>query len=372
VRFVSVDDGGHLDTAITTYRKGDVELRLFGAVHIADAKCYQELNDRFTACDALLYELVADPSVRPRRDQDRGFDPVRLLQQGLRNSVELAFQLDEIDYQAPNFVHADMTPEQFAASMAERGESLLTILGNMLLAGATAPRADADGDSGEVPAPAPRFDLVRAFRSGEGRHLLRLTLAQQLEAMEALSIGGPAGSTLLEGRNEVCLQVLQQELARGRRRLGIYYGAAHLPHLERRLCGDLGFTKVGHEWVVAWDCTKRPDPKFDAALVRQRQRARDELRELGAAVRAYRDGQPTTPASGSEPVVPTPRQLAQAAAGGVPLHRGALQDPWGTDYVVRRRAVGTRWEVASAGQDRQFGTADDLVLAEARRGGLTR
>src|SRR5690242_17617630 len=67
VRFVKVGDGGHLDTAITTYTKGDVELRLFGAVHIADAACYATLNDRFTTCDVLLYELVGPADYRPTK-----------------------------------------------------------------------------------------------------------------------------------------------------------------------------------------------------------------------------------------------------------------------------------------------------------------
>ena len=90
VRFVKVADGGHLDTAITTYKKGDVTLTLFGAVHIADAKCYAALNDRFTQCEVLLYELVGPPDYRPTKNrEERGFNPVSLLQQGLKNSLEL-------------------------------------------------------------------------------------------------------------------------------------------------------------------------------------------------------------------------------------------------------------------------------------------
>ncbi|HET7843268.1 MAG TPA: hypothetical protein VFL14_03895, partial [Xanthomonadales bacterium] len=111
VRFVKVGDGGHLDTAITKYARGDVELVLFAAVHIADGACYATLNDRFTTCDVLLYELVGPADYRPTKDREpRGFNPISMLQQGLKNMLELSFQLDEIDYQAPNFVHADMTP----------------------------------------------------------------------------------------------------------------------------------------------------------------------------------------------------------------------------------------------------------------------
>ncbi len=360
VRFVKVDDGGHLDTAITTYRKGDVELILFGAVHIADAACYATLNDRFTTCEVLLYELVGPADYRPKKDrEERGFNPIAMLQQGLKNSLELCFQLDEIDYQAPNFVHADMTPAEFAASMEQRGESLLSIMLNMMLAGGKLQAEKAEG--GES---APPFDLVKAFQQGEGRHLLRMTFASMMEEIELLSVGGPEGGTLLEGRNEKCLEVLQREVAAGRKRIGIYYGAAHFPHMERRLVQDLGFTKVGHEWLAAWDCSKRPDVKYDRELSKLRRRCRDELADLAQVVRQRR---PLHKGDG----VPALRELAAVKdVAGDTVHAGPLQDPWGHDYVLRKRPTGVRWEVASAGQDGTMGTADDLVAIEARRGGL--
>jgi hypothetical protein len=359
VRFVVDGDGGHLDTAITTYRKGEVTLQLFGAVHIADVACYQALNDRFTGCEVLLYELVAAPGDRPgKQREDRGFNPLSMLQQGLKNSLELSFQLDEIDYQAPNFVHADMTPQEFADSMRERGESMLSIMWNMMQSGMKMQQEQQQ--SGSAPA---QFDLVKAFQQGEGRHTLRLNFAQQMEQIEALAIGGEDGSTLLEGRNEKCLEVLQREIAAGRKQIGIYYGAAHFPHMEQRLVKDLGFAKVGHEWLVAWDCKKRPDVKYDRALMRQRAQVRDELTALGKAAKAWRS-------RNGKAELPTAAALAASAAGGAPDYAGPVQDPWGTDYVVRKRLVGLRWEVASAGQDRQWWTADDLVEVEARRGGL--
>jgi hypothetical protein len=364
VRFVAEGDGGHLDTAITTYRRGAVTLQLFGAVHIADVACYQELNDRFTDCDVLLYELVADPEGRseaPPPEASR-FQLLGLLQQGLKNSLQLAFQLDEIDYQAPNFVHADMTPAEFAASMAERGESLLSVMLKMMQSGMQLQQQQADG------AAPPTFDLVQAFRQREGRHTLRLGFARQMEQIEALAAGGQAGGTLLEGRNEKCLEVLQRELTAGRTRIGIYYGAAHFPHLERRLVEDLGFRKVGHEWLVAWDCKKRVDERFDRAESKRLRTAREELLQLVRVAQARRLAQP----GGEPPPVATLVAAAGAGTGGEPGYPGPVQDPWGTDYVLQKRATGRRWQAVSAGPDRTLGTADDLVLAEPRRGGPIR
>lgn len=352
VRFVADGDGGHLDTAITTYRKGDVEVVLFGAVHIADQACYDTLNDRFTQCDVLLYELVGPEDYRPQKGAERGFSPIALLQNGLKNALELQFQLDAIDYRADNFVHADMTPAEFERSMAERGESLLSIMLEMMLSGMQMQREQADAGGAAEPAAAP--DLVTAFRNREGRHTLRMAFAQQLEQIEMMSAGGE-GSTLLQGRNEKCLEVLQRELAAGREKIGIYYGAAHLPHMEQRLVEDFGFTKTGHEWLVAWDCTKRLDKKYDRELVLQRRRCRDELAALAAAAKAFRR---------SGAVLPTVAELAGAERDGAPAYTGPVQDPWGRDYELRRRPTGTRWEVLSRGQDGVVDTDDDLVAQE--------
>ncbi|MCA8964032.1 MAG: type II secretion system protein GspG [Planctomycetes bacterium] len=361
VRFVKEGDGGHLDTAVTTYKKGDVEVILYGAVHIADAAVYEALNDRFTTCDALLYELVGPANYRPSRDvAERGTSPISLLQQALKNSMELSFQLDAIDYSPANFVHADMTPEEFEESMNERGESILSIMIDMMLAGAQRQRELAE-EGGE---PAPEIDLVKAFRSGEGRHTLRMVFAEQMQQIEVMAVGGKDGSTLLEGRNEKCLKVLREELEKGHKRIGIYYGAAHLPHMERRLVQDMGFVRTGQEWLVAWDCKKRPDPKYNRALVKQRRQCRTELDALALVARDYRRKVRPDEVPDVARLASTPRE-ADAM-----WYAGPRQDPWGNDYVLRKRSVGIRWEVLSAGQDGELGTDDDLVAQEPRGGGL--
>jgi len=355
VRFVPVADGGHLDTAITTYKKGEVEVILFGAVHIADSACYDKLNDLFTACDVLLYELVGPEDYRPTKDREEGFNPLAMLQQGLKNSLELEFQLDGIDYLPTNFVHADMTPQEFEDSMAERGESLLTIMLDMMLSGMERQREKAE--SGEAQ-PAQSFDLVTAFRNGEGRHMLRMAFAAQLEEVEMMAAGGKDG-TLLVGRNKKCLKVLEREIAAGRKKIGIFYGAAHLLDMEQRLVGEMGFSKVNHEWIEAWDCRKRPDRKYDRALVKLRQRCKQELATLATAARDYRRA--VEPAA-----VATVQELAAEREGGARSYAGPLQDPWGRDYQIRKRPTGSRWEVWSLGQDGAPGTDDDMVAQEPR------
>ena len=47
---------------------------------------------------------------------------------GMKDMLGLSFQLDAIDYQAKNFVHADMDPKEFTQSLSERQEGLMQFL----------------------------------------------------------------------------------------------------------------------------------------------------------------------------------------------------------------------------------------------------
>src|SRR5690606_20035738 len=137
-----------------------------------------------------------------------------------------------------------------------------------------------------------------------------------------------------------------------KKNLGIYYGAAHLPHLERRLVDDLGFEKTGQEWIVAWDCTKRPDPKFDRELWQARQRGKREVQALGEGVAEWGEANGTDRA-------PTFEDLGEA-------WRKGRQDPWGHEYRITRYERAPFFDVHSLGQDGEAGTDDDLHSASAR------
>jgi hypothetical protein len=44
-------------------------------------------------------------------------------------------------------------------------------------------------------------------------------------------------------------------MAEGKKKIGIFYGAAHYPDMEERMLKQ-GFKKTAHEWLTAWDVAK--------------------------------------------------------------------------------------------------------------------
>jgi len=86
-------------------------------------------------------------------------------------------------------------------------------------------------------------------------------MAEQFTDMDVLTsaFGGEEGSTLITDRNAACIRVLHDEVAKGRRRIAIFYGAAHMPDFDERLREELGLQPAEPEWLEAWDL-RVPEP----------------------------------------------------------------------------------------------------------------
>ncbi|NDC64230.1 MAG: hypothetical protein EBZ59_09675 [Planctomycetia bacterium] len=252
-----------LDTAIVRYRErpdaatragraAPLEVDLVGAVHLGGRGYYAELDRRFKDYDAVLYELVAAADARvPRPGRRRASGAIGSAQQGMTRLLGLEFQLEQIDYTAKNFVHADLSPREFDAAMARRGESWWTMFAKLMRESvARADRGEAGGG------PAVGFGDVFGILFGADREIrLRRIMAEQFTDMEVLTaaFGGEEGSSLITDRNAAAIAVLRRQIARGRRRLAIFYGAAHMDDFDRRLREDFRLQPRETVWLEAWD-----------------------------------------------------------------------------------------------------------------------
>lgn len=270
-----------LQTSIVRYvpaeGEGETIVDLIGVVHIGDRAYYEKLNKQFETYDVLLYELVAAPEDRvPTREKVQAADGLLAAFQKLGPALlSLESQMDHVDYTKKNFVHADLSPTEMAKAIKERGDDPRTLFlsvvadlirqGNLEKLREQKGAGDDDGDLKE----AEELDPFALLMDPNGARKLKLVLAEQFVADADLNGGlGPTlGTILIEDRNKAAMKVFQKELAKGSKRIGIFYGAAHMPDFEKRLQNDFGLKRESVRWLTAWDLQRRgKGPAIDRIL----------------------------------------------------------------------------------------------------------
>ena len=241
-----------LQASIVTYRPASsrdemISVDLVSALHIADLSYYAELNRRFASYDSVLYELIAPAgTVIPAGGPERR-SLLASTQVAVKNMLGLAFQLDEIDYSRANFVHADLSPEQFTASMEARNETFYEYFWKVFFF--------ATKEYAKDPLATRDLDLLAALFATDQQRALKIEFAKELLNMDAVtdSLDGPDGSTLISERNKQAIKILGERMDAGDRRIAIFYGAGHLADLEQRLIDNFGLELAQVTWIDAWD-----------------------------------------------------------------------------------------------------------------------
>lgn len=245
--------GGTLQTSIVRFANDQgVTVDLIGAVHIAERPYYELLNERFKQYDALLYEMVkpADADIT-QQEPGGGLNMIHMLQKAMQTVLELDFQLEGIDYGAENFVHADMDLDTFLRRQSEQGEGFLQLILRQMLRDMTRPPDPAYQ-------PPNLLEIMDAMGAPDRARRLKLLFAREFTRMDEMleAFSGPDGkSVILDERNAAAMKVLDERIKAGDKKLGVFYGAAHLKGMEQML-EERGFHHVGEpEWLVAWDMT---------------------------------------------------------------------------------------------------------------------
>jgi hypothetical protein len=222
---------------------------LVGVVHIGQDEYYKELNVRLSKYDSVLYELVAPDGTRIRpEDLKKRRSMLASVQTGMKDMLNLEYQLELVDYMAENFRHADMSPDEFVEDLERRGDSVLKMVARMMGAG-LASQAGGAGDGG----------MLLAFFSENRSKMMKQTMAKQLVDIDLVTAGmndANGENTLIKGRNVKAFSVLTEELAAGKDEVAVFYGAGHLPDMAERLEADFGMKATGTTWLTAWDLTR--------------------------------------------------------------------------------------------------------------------
>jgi hypothetical protein len=252
-----VDENGQpkaMQTAIVGYegKQGTpnegVQVDLVGVVHIGEAEYYADLNQRLGEYESVLYELVAPDGTRIRpEDLQQRRSLLASMQTGMKDMLNLEYQLEKIDYLAENFRHADMSADEFLVDMERRGDSVAKMVARMMGAG-LASSAASGGDA----------SMLFAFFSKDRSKLLKRSMARQLVDVETVTAGfndANGENTLIKGRNAKAFKVLREELDVGKKQLAVFYGAGHLADMAERLEKDFEMEKKQTTWLDAWDLT---------------------------------------------------------------------------------------------------------------------
>ena len=151
-----------------------------------------------------------------------------------------------MDYQKANFIHADLSPEGMKKAMKERGDDETTIVLGVIADFLRKKNLDADKPEPQ----APDISLTDLLNPKKFKRMM----AQQFEdAGGDVSLGGTINRLLVEDRNKACIKVLQQQLTAGKKKIAIFYGAAHMPDFDKRLKEDFGMKRTESEWITAWN-----------------------------------------------------------------------------------------------------------------------
>jgi hypothetical protein len=258
IRVEEDEAAARLQTTVTTLEKDGVSVDLIGAIHIADKKYYDKLNERFKGYDKVLFEMVGgekqgvvdSESDTPNDDRVHTAETEKNKLTGLRdiygmvaNFLKLTGQTNGIDYKAKNFVHADLTLKEFEDKQKERNESLLGL----------ALKASASSQAKKNAVEPNMAKMLQAMLSGNS-NMMKLELIHTLgQGDDQISMF--AGETvILTDRNARCIEVLERETKPGGK-FAVFYGAAHFPSMEKSL-EEKGWRRIREEWLTAWDVRK--------------------------------------------------------------------------------------------------------------------
>lgn len=245
IRVEEDDKAARLQTALLRYEKNGTKVDLVGAVHIADKAYYQDLQKRFDGYEAVLFEMVGGDQVErlpkgpdaPKREAS-GLSKLYAMVAKFLNLTE---QSDNLDYRRKNFIHADLTLDEFNELQSQRKESLLSF----------ALKNGLSGDKSNEPDPQ---KLLRAVLSGKPNQT-KLELVHTLGGGDDQVAALAGESVIITDRNKKALEVMDQQLAQGRKNLAIFYGAAHFVDMNQRMM-ERGFRLMSTEWLTAWDIPK--------------------------------------------------------------------------------------------------------------------
>ncbi|MBR4976484.1 MAG: hypothetical protein IKY61_05465 [Thermoguttaceae bacterium] len=229
----------------------DVSVDLIGAIHLGEAAYYERLNAEFKEYETVVFELVADEGFDPRdlaaakeaksRTPSSPLDAIPFLQESLADALGFVNQTDGIDYLAPNLKRGDANVDDFLVRLTT-GDDIPNFFAGSAFDSLFA------SDSGRVEGWA-----LACLLAKDKRLALRRCVADELARTKLAAEPGEQETALIHYRNQIAIEVARQELQTGKTKIAVFYGAAHLDDLARRVEKTLESPNRSEpRWITAW------------------------------------------------------------------------------------------------------------------------
>ena len=201
------------------------------------------------------------------------------IQKDMAESLGLVFQLEAIDYDRANFLNSDMSAAEFMGHFQPNGR-------NSILSGDPAKDREAKQFMATLAGTSLASKILKGFMKLLG-HSPKFQGMARIVLIETLgTVGNEISNTesLPEGmrklmkmillkRNKIVLNDLRRELSKEElpNEISIFYGAAHMPHLETKITKSFGYRSSKDTWLTCFSV--RPDKqgltKTDISFVRR-------------------------------------------------------------------------------------------------------
>lgn len=244
IRYKSDGPESGLQVAVTDYVCSGTTVSLFGVVHIADPDYYKKVQASLDTYDSVLYEGVGGDKQK-MIEQKKKPSALSTLQHLAGDVLGLDFQLDDIDYTRKNLVHADVESMDELKEKMD-GESV-TPMGQYVKEEQLEflkPILDVAGP------------LVKQLLKTQPKwqNDIKSKLAQSLSNSDVNAQLSPKMfKAIVLDRNEIVINVLKDQLKNHpeKRNIAIFFGAAHMSDLQKRL-NTIGYTQKSKKWLLAW------------------------------------------------------------------------------------------------------------------------
>ena len=226
-------------------------IELTGVVHVADRSYFEALDKHLKGFDAVLFELVGDETdveaARKKQPSPHGVSPMSKIYTFMAHEVlGMVTQGEVIDYNNPKFIHADLSEAEINELLKPHNMSIDELLSGPM----KGTQMDLDQMESMLP-------MMKSMMPKGDPHAIKRMIAPAMTDME----GGCGRADCGEGslfheivvvkRNARALEVLDRELAAGKKKVSIFYGSAHMPDFKKRLL-EQGWQEDGVEWRDAW------------------------------------------------------------------------------------------------------------------------